>query len=523
MRKNSLVSACLVTVFLVGCGGAAQSGRLLSPEDRSGKKDRQGVMVSKAAAENFGGALTAFLAADKSGNWDLASCEKVASSFDEATSEQKSATGKDLPEALYNAGLAYQRCGQAEKARGAFESALKADSAFHRARAQLALYHYQESGDTEQAISELDQIIRDAKFQNVEGLVSLAALQMQRDSDRPDADGKDDLERAQKNLQRALAIDDGYMPAFNQLALYYLEQAKAKAGVKSKQSSSGTRGRRGMVMSGASRVSVNEQQLDLAALVAAQAQSKNPNYAPIHNTSGLILVELKNFNGAVKAFKRARDLDPGFFEAHMNYAAVNLSFRGFSEAEQAYRQALKLRPKEYEAHLGLALAIRGGINDSNYDKAVSEAQSALDQAKKLGADRPETYYNEAILTQEYRTKRADQATTMKMLQKASQQYREFVAKAGDEPAFSGAVKRSKERTQDIEDTLKFIKDGEDAARQQAEIEKAEKEQKKNAPPPAPAGAPDANLPEAAKPGEKGAAAPDAKPESAPKAAPKPKP
>ena len=53
---------------------------------------------------------------------------------------------------------------------------------------------------------------------------------MERGSDQPDGDGKNDLERAQRNLQRALAIDDSYMPAFNQLAIYYLEQAKAKAG-----------------------------------------------------------------------------------------------------------------------------------------------------------------------------------------------------------------------------------------------------------------------------------------------------
>ena len=57
-----------------------------------------------------------------------------------------------------------------------------------------------------------------------------------------------------------------------------------------------------MEVSGASKASVDSQQLDLAALVAAQAQKKNPNYAPISNTTGLIQVQLKNFNGAVKSF-----------------------------------------------------------------------------------------------------------------------------------------------------------------------------------------------------------------------------
>jgi tetratricopeptide (TPR) repeat protein len=256
-----------------------------------------------------------------------------------------------------------------------------------------------------------------------------------------------------------------------------MEQAKAKAGAGKKKS---RRGKRGMEVSGASKAAADEQMLDLAALVASQAQRKNPNYAPIHNTIGLIQVELRNFNNAVKSFSRARALDAKFFEAHMNYAAVNLSFRGFNEAEKAYRDALKLRPNEYEAHLGLALAIRGQISDANFDKGVAEAQKHLDQAKKIDAARPETYYNEAILTQEYRAKRGN---PIPGLEKASQQYKEFISKAGDDPVFAQAVKRSKDRSQDIEDTITFIKEGEQAR-------KAEEAAAKAAPPPAaPAPAP----------------------------------
>jgi tetratricopeptide (TPR) repeat protein len=434
---------------------------------------------------------------DKKQDWSEASCSEVGKMFEEAEEAQKSATGRRFPEALYNSGLAYQRCGKDEQARAQFEGALQADAGFHRAKAQLALYDYQRTNDLDGTISKLDQIIRDAKFQNAEALVSLAALQMERDSDQSDQDGKDDLERAQKNLQRALAVDDTYMPAFNQLSVYYLEQAKKKAGAKERT----RRGKRGMEVSGATRAEVNEQQLDLAALVASQAQRKNPNYAPIHNTTGLIQVELKNFNGAVKSFSRARQLDSKFFEAHMNYAAVNLSFRGYEEAEKAYREALKLRPKEYEAYLGLALAVRGQINDSNFDKSVNEAQKYLDEAKKIDSARPETYYNEAILTHEFRAKRAgDKAPPI--LEKAANQYRDFVTKAGDEPVFAQAVKRSKERIEDIEDTLKFLREGEEA-RKAAE----------NQPPPPPpadaagagndaGGAKDADA--AAKPGDKAA-------------------
>jgi tetratricopeptide (TPR) repeat protein len=460
-------------LLLVACGGSVSAGGSLRPEDASGKKDAKGHQVSKEAAANFDRALQGFLEHDKKQDWAEASCNESAKAFENAADSQKSDAGRAFPEALYNAGLSYQRCGKDAEAKAKFEAAAAADAGFHRARAQLALYEYQQTGNVDATISKLDQIIRDAKFQNAEALVSLAALQVERDNDQPDGDGKDDLERAQKNLQRALAVDDTYMPAFNQLAVYYLEQAKKKAGALART----RRGRRGMEVSGAARAEVNEQQLDLAALVASQAQRKNPNYAPIHNTTGLIQVELKNFNGAVKSFARARQLDPKFFEAHMNYAAVNLSFRGYAEAEKAYREALKLRPKEYEAYLGLALALRGQVNDANFDKYIGEAQKNLDEAKKVDPARPETYYNEAILTHEFRAKRAGDKS-IPILEKAAAQYRDFVSKAGDEPVFAAAVKRSKERVEDIEQTIKFIREGEQAEKDAAEAAKAAEAERK---------------------------------------------
>lgn len=478
MRFNKLAALSLVS-FLAACGGGAGAvaPKALSPENKSGKMDSHGHAVSKEAAAGFDRALDEFADHDKRQDWAADSCKSVAQSFEEASSAQKSATNRDLPEALYNEGLAHQRCGDGAGARDAFERAVSTDPGFHRAKAQLALYDFQKSGDLDSTIEKLDQIIRDAKFQNVEALVSLAALQMQRNNDEPNQDGKDDLERARKNLQRSLAIDDSYMPALNQLAIYYLEQAKAKAGEKKRVV--GKRGR-GLVVSGGKKALVNEQQLDLAALVAGQAVKKNPNYAPIHNTSGLILVELRNYNQAVQEFGKAAKLDPNFFEAHMNYAAVNLSFRGFQEAEKAYRQALKLHPDEFEAHLGLALAIRGQIQPGQGEKLLEDAQKELDAAKKIAPDRPEPYYNEAILTQEFRAKsQGDQA--IPTLEKAAEQYKAFIAKAGDDAVFAEAVKRSKERTQDITDTVKFIKEGIEAKRQQdefnAQSKKLEEEQK----------------------------------------------
>lgn len=468
-RLKTMVIGGLI-LALAGCGGGAKGGKgIQPPKDPSGLKGKGGHEIDRGAKDAFDAAMEEFLAADKAGTWQE-SCEAVAQSFLTAAKQQKAATNARFAEAIYNAGLAYQRCNRDEDAKKLFGEVVEANPDFHRARAQLVLFEYQRSGDLNGTIQKLDQIIRDAKFQNVEALVYLAALQMERGSDQADQDGADDYERAKKNLQRALAIDDGFMPAFNQLAIYYLEEAKRRA---TKGKTASRRGRRGgLSVAGAESVQANSQQLDLAALVASQGVRKNAKYAPIHNTAGLIQVELKNYNGAVSSFRSARALDPKFFEAHMNYGAVNLSFRNFGEAEKAYRAAIKLAPNEYEAHLGLALAIRGQIQPGQTAK-IDEAQKHLDKCKEIDGKRPETYYNEAILTQEYRAK-GEEKSAIPMLKKAVTLYREFIAKAGSEAAFAEAVKRSKDRSQDIEDTLKFIEEGEIARKEQEAADAAAK-------------------------------------------------
>ncbi len=438
---------------LIACGTAVRPPIQPPPPDCQ-EEDGCGAAVPDAV-KSFNQGLQAFVVNDRRQNWSEASCNAVASQFLAASAAQEKQKGRGLPNAHYNAGLAFQRCDKDADARKQFQRAAKLDPEFQRPKAQLALYDFQRSGDLDRTIKRLERIIRDAEFQNQEALVGLAALQMDRGSTKTTADGANDLERARRNLQRALALDDGFMPAFNQLAVYYLEQAKARAAGRQPGQS---RRRRGLITASVTAHSANAQQLDLAALVASQGIRKNAKYAPLHNTAGLIQVELKDFNGAVKSFAAARKLDSRFFAAHMNYAAVNLSFRGFREAAKAYRDAIRLEPKDYEARLGLALALRGQIRSGDPDKFVPRVQAALNEAKKLEPSRPETYYNEAILTQEFRAKGSEKSA-VPALERAAELYQRFIAKAGNTPRYREAVVRAKERSQDIRDTLAFIQAG----------------------------------------------------------------
>ena len=446
-----LFSTLLATV--VACGGGATPEGPKTPKGGGSGAGTPAEEVSKDAQAKFNSALDAFVEHDKANNWDDAACGSVAKMFDDAVASQK---GR-FAQATFNAGLAYQRCNDDKNAKAKFEQVLKDDPKFHHARAQLALYQYKQDSNEDAAIGAMQQAVTDAQFQNVPALVNLAMFQMMRDSEGGGSDCKNDMECAKKNLQRALAIDDAFMPAFNQLALYYFQLAKKRAG-SLKSSAKGSRGRQ-VVTHAAVGKKADQQQLELAALVCSQAIRKNANYAPIHNTAGLIQNELGQVNGAVGEFAQAAKLDPKFFEAQMNFAAVNLGFRGFEQAQAAYTRALAMRPNDYDAHLGMALALRGPItgSENDYDQRVNAVQAELDNAKKLDPNRPDAFYNEGILTQEFKAKGSLDKDKQKALLRQSQTiFQSFIDKASGKPEYDGAVKRSKERITDIEDTLKFM-------------------------------------------------------------------
>lgn len=452
MKKSMMVAAVLLA-WATGCGGGGGGGASgPGAKDAHGNviKDSTGNAVSVEAANKFNVGLEAMAQHDKANDWNEETCRSTAQAFLDAAKEQG---GKTFGEAYYNAGLSYQRCKKDTEAKQHFKQALDKDPKFHRARVQLALYSFAESGEKniDQAIGEMRQAaITDAQFKNVEALVNLGMLYIKRNNQNADNDGANDLARAKKYIQSALAVDDGFMPAFNQLAILYLEAAKQKAGrdTKAKTATNASKQKK-----------VDTQALELAALVCSQAIRKNPKYAPVHNTAGMIQVELGNLNSAVREFDNARKLDPSFYEAQMNYAAVNLQFRGFAQAEEAYRAALKMRPNDYDAHLGLALALRGQIDDSNFDKFVKDASGELDAAKRIAPERPETYYNEAILTQEYKAKSGGN-TAQAELQNAKGLFGQFIQKAGSSAEFADAVKRSKDRMSEIDQIIEFNKQSE---------------------------------------------------------------
>lgn len=406
----------------------------------------EGRQAAKVARAEFDEALRALAAHDEANDWTKERCETTANKFLVAAElfERVEKNRTQHLSARYDAALAYQRCGLDGDAEKLLTALVKDAPDFHRASAQLAMYRYAKSQNLDTAIGDLEESISAGKFQNVDALVNLAMLQMRRRSAAVDEQGHDDMARARLNLQRALAVDDGFMPALNQLAIFYLEQAGAGSAEL-------------QVASSAAKVSDDgHATLELAGLICTQAIRKNPDYAPIHNTAGLIATRLGDLSAAAKSFATARTLDPGFFEAHMNYAAVNLQFRGFKRAQEAYEKALKLRPKSYDAMLGLSLALRGQAGDAEEDAILARAEQLIHSAKALDERRPEAYFNQAILMQEFRSRGLPPTRARKVLLDAKSLFGAFLERAKNKPELADARSRAKERMRDIDEMIAFM-------------------------------------------------------------------
>jgi tetratricopeptide (TPR) repeat protein len=395
--------ATVVAMTLLACGSAAPISSVPHPISTTGPTPN--------AHAKFDEALAALVSHDARGDWSAESCEKVAETFDAAV-----AMSGTLPVASFDAGLALERCKKNAAAITHFEQALAGDPKLHEAKVRIARLRYEidgDLGDLDKAIRAIEQAVIDAQFQNVPGLVDLAAFQMKRNN-------AGDLDAAKANLERALAIDDSYMPAFNQMALYHL----------------------------------TKKNFELAALVATQAIQKNGAYAPIHNTAGLVQIQLGRVNLAVQFFQQAMRLDPSLFEAPMNFARVNLSVRGFEPAEKAFRRALAIRPNDYDAHLGLALALRGQITSDNATQQISAVRTELDACKKIDASRPDAYYNEGILIAEFEAKTSDHPKPA--LVRAIASFEAFKTRAASKPEYAVTAKSADDRIHDAETTIAFL-------------------------------------------------------------------
>lgn len=518
MKQIVLGSISMIAlVAAVGCGGgganvdvkAGGGGKVGGKE--VAKEQPGGAPVTKEAADAFTQATMEFKANEDARSWDDAKCTSVSAKFLAAGQAQ----GGKFPAAHYNAGITLLRCGREADAEKEFQIALdeKAgmgakDPVFHQVWVQKAMIRYRK-GDVA-GINEAIDTIRSKGFDpdalsNVEAFMSLGLLYRERwnkDAKNPDTRKKDDfgleddLARAQFWLQNALSINDSFMPAYNQLALFYLDKARAVAAKKAKNPKVAAKKEQTEAEKQEAKAKADLQTLELGLLVSEEASRRDPGYAGIWNTQGLILLEMGRTGSATKAFQKATEKDPKFFEAWMNYAAINLQFRGYGEAAKGYESAAALRPKDYDAKLGLAVSLRGELDQyltakQEMERKISEctdpdkaptpacqkanaeyppkikdfggkfvdyykrAGAAYDSARDADPSRIEAYFNKALLVEKYKAKAETTVTTAVAYREAEKLYNEIVTKFSGQEKYSKLVANVKDRAEEARKSAEF--------------------------------------------------------------------
>jgi tetratricopeptide (TPR) repeat protein len=355
MYRRLLFTSCLLSLAVAGCGGGGPgSGPIATTETGQPITTAGGAQVSAAAHNHWREAIAMFERHETpqtpNDGWTPPNCQATIGKFNEANGAQ----GGRFTEAIYMMGVVSGRCGNDEQAQQYYQQALATNERYCGALVGVGLQDMR-AGRTREARQRFERAIEHDN-QCTAAYVNLAIIQ------RANAN---EAAEALNNLRRALAIESNYLPAFNQMALLYYDQAAD-----------------------------NRQMLDLAEVVCRQAQLINGNYAPIYNTWGLINVRQGNIIAAAAKFRQAFELRANFFEALMNFGQLVLSYRGYEDAREAFGRAVELRPRNYDALLGLGAALRG-LNQ--LDNAEQRYRAAIE----VDGQRPEAYFNLGLLYQDY--------------------------------------------------------------------------------------------------------------------------
>lgn len=376
-KKNFGILCAVLLAFggWAGCGGGA-SGPVATTPGGDVIRTAGGSEVTAEAHNHWREAIAMFEEHDRAQNgWTPQTCQPTLDKFNQANSAQ----GGHFTEAIYMMGVVSGRCGNEDQALQYYQQALSTNDHYCGALVGVGLGDVR-AGRTQQARQRFELAIR-SDNQCTAAYVNLAIIQRSNPAE---------VREALNNLRRALAIESDYLPAFNQMALLYYDQAAD-----------------------------NRQMLDLAEVVCRQAQLINGNYAPIYNSWGLINVRQGNIIAALAKFQRAFQLDANLFEAYMNFGQLTLSYRGYQDASEAFSRAHELSPQNYDALLGLGAALRG-LNQ------LEDAERRYREAIQLDAQRPEAYFNLGLLYQDYMGGQEGQ------LNQAIAFYEQFVERAAAE-------------------------------------------------------------------------------------------
>lgn len=494
MMMKNIKSIVLAVAFATACGGAHKTSETAMNDQAKKAPPPPGHVtankkierkVSVAAKASFKEAVDFYNAKQDAnkGLWSDADCTAAAEKFEEVGK-----SNDKLVEAWFDAGVAYQNCGDTKNAEAEYRQALKIHDSHGPSLSNLGAIYLK--GGNEKVAEDYFTKAIEADGNIAAAYINLGWIYYQRLKTAASTEERDRwVAQARKELQLALAVDNVNVTARITMAMVYIEGSET-----------------------------NKNSLELANLLLDQIVKAKPVEDPnaseegkkvfeeqekrwerdnanpmLWHAYGLIFLRRNNVGKALENFQKAVTLDPEFVEARMNIGSLVIGFRKYDEAEAQYRAVLKLQPKNYDAMIGLAVALRG-------QKKGDEAEALYKQAMGLDKDRADAYFDLGLLwmtrTSAGAGEIADYQNGIKAAQTAKDFFNQYLSKAGDK----APKDKKQEATDKIKDADEYVSSYGDAIKDK---QKMIEDQKNNPTPPAGGGD--------AKPDGAGGAGGDAKP------------
>ncbi|MGA7193612.1 MAG: tetratricopeptide repeat protein, partial [Anaerolineales bacterium] len=101
-----------------------------------------------------------------------------------------------------------------------------------------------------------------------------------------------------------------------------------------------------------------ESQFEQSHLLIVRYVKLNPLDPDGHNVLGILLSNLKRYDEAEAAYRKAIELNPSYATAYYNLGILLRNLKRYDEAEAAYRKAIELNPSDATAYNNLVLLLR---------------------------------------------------------------------------------------------------------------------------------------------------------------------
>jgi tetratricopeptide (TPR) repeat protein len=96
---------------------------------------------------------------------------------------------------------------------------------------------------------------------------------------------------------------------------------------------------------------------DDALVLQQEAVEADPNSAIVKYNLGLMLIELEDYRGAIRALKEATRINPNWALPYLHMSFAYMKSGDHAEAERTARIATRLDPTQQSAYLGLAISL----------------------------------------------------------------------------------------------------------------------------------------------------------------------